>query len=327
MAPVQPVAHRLLMSLAMKRLMLAATLCLAATAAVAQVNDTYVIPVAGNTAGQFGTQWATELSIFNPQTYKITVSVTLLPTGGGKGQEVLITIPDNAVAHYYNLLGTVFHYEGGGSLLVATFPEDNPGVPDDVVSRSFLVTSQTYNNTANGTFGQTIPGTWVGLQDYNAEGVSAIAHGISNSNKQSWRTNIGAVNLGRTSVVMRVSVYDFDGNTIVKNAPFTVPPLGHIQDRLPVEVDRGTVEFFVDDPSKEAVVFPYVSTIDQLSGDPRYQTPVLLATAKFLYGKKAVAADAVGRKITVNDARAVREQATRVEGFADRRAQFESARQ
>jgi hypothetical protein len=307
----------------MKRLLIAAFLSMAATAAVAQVNDTYVIPASGNTPGQFGTRWQTEISIFNPQAYELTVSVTLLPTGGGKGSETAIRIPANAVAHYYNLLGTVFNYTGGGSLLVATLPEDNPTVPNDVLSRSFLVTSQTYNNTSAGTFGQTIPGTWVGLQDFANEGVSAVAHGVSNSSRQAWRTNVGAVNLGRTSVVMRVTVYDYDGNTILKNAPFTVPPMGHVQDRLPVEVDRGSVEFFVDDPTLDAVVFPYVSTIDQLSGDPRYQTPALLASARYLYGKKAtVAPDAVGRKITIDDARPVREAATHI-GVTELRAKTE----
>jgi hypothetical protein len=306
----------------MKRLALTTVFYLTATAAVAQVNDTYVIPVAGNLPGQNGTQWQTELSLFNPQAYALTVSVTLLPTGGGKGQEVLITIPGNAVAHYYNLLGSVYKYQGGGALLAATFPEDNPGVPDDVVSRSFLVSSQTYNDTPDGTFGQTIPGVWVGLQNYATDGISAIAHGISNNAKDAWRANIGAVNLGRSSVVMRVTVYDFDGNTILKDAPFNLPPFGHIQDRLPIEVDRGSIEFFVDDASKEAVVFPYVSTVDQLSGDPRYQTPVLLATAKFLYGKKSIAPDNVGKKITLAEARTVRENAQHL-GFAGTRGRTE----
>lgn len=293
----------------MKRLLAATFLSFLATAAVAQVNDTYVIPAAGNTPGARGTNWQTELSLFNPQTYDLTISVTLVPTGGGQGLEKLITVPPNAVAHYYNLLDTVFSYHGGGALLLATFPEDNPKVPNDALSRSFLATSQTYNNTSSGTYGQTIPATWVGMQDFKAEGVSAVAHGISNSNLKAWRTNVGAVNLGRSSVVMRVNVYDFDGNTIIKDAPFTVPPLGHIQDRLPVEVDRGSIEFFVDDPSGNAVVFPYVSTIDQLSGDPRYQQPVLLASAKYLFGKTAAATMTPGKKITIDDARAVRENA------------------
>ena len=42
--------------------------------------------------------------------------------------------------------------------------------------------------------------------------------------------------------------------------------LAHVQDSLPVQVDRGSVEFFVDDATKQAVVFPYISVIDQLSG-------------------------------------------------------------
>ena len=299
----------------MKRIF--AALLFIAVPAIAQINDTYVIPAAGNVAGAFGTQWKTRLSLFNPQTYSLHVSVTLLPTGGGQGLTTLVTIPANAVALYDDVLGDVFHYQGGGALLAAAFTEDNPGVPDDVVSLAFLANSETYNDTAHGTFGQTIPGGFAGLQDYASEGVSAIAHGIRNSNTQAWRTNVGAVNLGRSSVIMRVTVYDFDGNSILKNAPFTIPPLGHFQDRLPVAVDRGAVEFFVDDPTQEAVVFPYTSTVDQLTGDPSYQTPLLLATANFLFGKKAI--PTVGKKITSADARSIRSAARSLGEYNARR--------
>jgi hypothetical protein len=300
----------------MRRLAALLFVTLAASTAFAQVNDTYVIPAAGNKPGDFGTRWQTQFSLFNPQTYALRISVTLLPTGGGQGLTTTFRVPANAVAHSDNLLSELFHYTGGGALLVATFPEDNPGVPNDVISRAFLVTSSTYNNTNNGTFGQTIPATWAGLQDYDSDGISAIAHGIRNINREGWRTNIGAVNLGRTSVVMRVTVYDYDGNTILRNAPFSVPAMGHIQDRLPVEVDRGAIEFFVDDPTLDAVVFPYTSTIDQLSGDPTYQTPTLLASPSILFDKKSAATEAaiatptsIGKKITTAEARVVRTKA------------------
>ncbi len=296
----------------MKRILSAVLLTFIATVAAAQVNDTYVIPAAGNTPGAFGTRWMTQFSLFNPQAYTLRISVTLLPTGGGKGLTTTFTVPANAVAHSDNLLGDLFRYQGGGALLVATFPEDNPGVPNDVISRAFLVTSNTYNETPDGTFGQTIPGTWAGLQDFQTDGISAVAHGIRNLSSQFWRTNIGAVNLGRNSIVMRVTVYDYDGNTVLKNAPFTVPPLGHIQDRLPVEVDRGSIEFFVDDKTLDGVVFPYTSTIDQLSGDPTFQTPTLLASARVLFPKKsakAMAPTSIGRKIGSAEARVVREAA------------------
>src|SRR6185436_5926614 len=126
------------------------------------------------------------------------------------------------------------------------------------------------------------------------------------------RANVGAVNLGRRNVRLQVSVYDINGRTILNKAPFDIPPLGHIQDGLPVQVDRGAVEFFLDDPTQQAVVFPYVSVIDQFSGDPTYFSPTLLATPRALFGKQAMApidTTAIGKKITIADARAARENA------------------
>jgi len=275
--------------------------------AAAQVNDTYVIPAAANTFGAFNTRWLTQLSIFNPQLdYELRVSVVFIPTGGAQGLEVAIDIPPNAVFLTDDVLGDVFEVGGTGSLLIATFPEDNPGVPDDIISRSFLVISNTYNNSSTGTYGQTVPGVWAGLQD---DGITAVAHGIRNISSQGWRTNVGAVNLGRDSVTMRVTVYDYDGNRILRDAPFTIPPMAHLQSLLPVQVDRGSVEFSIEDRTGDAVVFPYTSTIDQLSGDATYQTPVLLASAGSLYGKKGFDPTKIGTKITTAHARQVRSTA------------------
>jgi hypothetical protein len=294
----------------------AVLLTLLSFSAFAQVNDTYVIPVAGYLPGALGTRWATQFSIFNPQSYDLRVSVTLIPTGGGQGTEAIVRVPGNSVAFSDNILNELFNRSGLGALLIATFPEDNPGVPNDVISRAFLVTSDTYNTDTNlGTYGQTIGGVWAGLQDFNTDGITAIAHGVRNIQRQGWRANIGAVNLGRTNVTLRVSVYDIDGNTILNKKPMNIDPLAHTQTILPVEVDRGSVEFFVDDPTKAAVVFPYVSIIDNISGDPKYQSPTLLASPSVLFGKGAVAAQALtspGRKIDITYARGVRASADRI---------------
>ncbi len=294
----------------MKRLVLgaliAATLALGGDAQ-AQVNDTYVIPAAANVAGAYGTRWMTHFSVFNPQLdYPLTVRVIYIKSGGVGSFEQKVTIPANSAAYSENILDDLFGTTGTGSLLVASFPEDNAKAPNTVIARSFLVTTETYNNSPAGTFGQTIGGVWAGLQDFAWDGISAVAHGIRNLDSQGWRTNIGAVNLGRQSVKMRVNVYDADGRTILKNAPFTLPPYGHLQDRLPIQVNHGSVEFFIDDPSHTAVVFPYVSTIDALSGDPTYQSPTLLASAKELYGKGASAMPPMenpGKRIDLSHAR------------------------
>ena len=295
-------------------------LLVAALPVAAQVNDTYVIPAAANVGGAFGTRWQTQFSVFNPQLdWPLVVSVVYIPTGGGQGIEELIELPPNSLAYSDNLLFDLFGIQSGtGSLLVATFREDNPSVPDAVISRAFLVTSNTYNNSRNGTFGQTIPGTWTGLLDYDSDGISAVAHGIRNISRLGWRTNIGAVNLGRCSVTLRINLYDADGKYILKQTPFTIPPLGHIQDSLPAEVESGTVEFFLDDPCSNsednyAVVFPYTSTIDQLSGDPTYQSPTLLASPGSLFAKSGFTLDPanVGKKIDSGYARNVRALAER----------------
>jgi hypothetical protein len=282
--------------------------------AAAQINDTYVIPASANSAGNFGTRWLTQFSVFNPQLdYPLTVSVTFLPTGGGTGTEKTFTVPANGTVLSDNILDDLFGIKNGsGALLVATFPEDNPKVPNDVLSRSFLITTNTYNNVKSGTYGQTIPGVWAGLQDFNSDGISAVAHGVRNVARLGWRTNVGAVNLGRSNVTLRINIYDAAGKTIQQGATLDIPPLGHRQASLPAEVDGGSIEFFVNDPSKQAVVFPYSSTIDDLSGDPTYQGPTLLASAKSLFKTATPQPLTLGRKLDSEFARGIRETATRL---------------
>lgn len=306
----------------MKKLVLVALLLVAAMPLAAQLNDTYVIPVSVNAGGAFGTRWMTQFSLMNPHLdYDLRVSVTWIPTKGAQGFEELVDLPANSVAWSDNILDDLFGVAtGSGALLVATFPEDNPGVPNDVLSRAFLVTSNTYNNSPDGTYGQTVPGVWAGLMDYDSDGISSIAHGIRHVSRFGWRTNVGAVNLGRCSVDLLLNIYDADGRTIRNGVWAKIPPLAHFQEALPIEVDRATVEFFVDDPcansSKDyAVVFPYTSTIDVLSGDPTYQVPTLLANPNVIFAKSAMRiADptSLGRKIDSSFARGVRESAKRL---------------
>lgn len=299
-------ATRKEMTVKRSRLLLIAILSLAALPLAAQVNDTYIIPAAGNSPGAFGTRWMTQFSVFNPQSYPLTVTTVFIPSGGGEGIEEAFVVPANSVRYSDNILADLFGVSGSGSLLVATFQDENPTVPDNIISRAFLVTTNTYNNRSDGTYGQTIPGVWAGLMDYDTDGISAIAHGVRHVARLGWRTNIGAVNLGRRSVTMHVTVFDSDGRKRLDRAPFWLPPMGHMQDVLPIEIDRGTIEFFVDDPSQEAVVFPYAATIDQLSGDPTYHSPTLLASPGTIFSKKGLDLTTIGTKIDSRIAAQVR---------------------
>jgi hypothetical protein len=296
------------MTLSRSRYIIAFLAALSTFPLFAQVNDTYVIPVIASAPGDKGTVWSTELNIFNPHAYELTVSAVYLPTLTGQSIEVLIDVPPNENFWFTSVLPEVFQRNGTGALLLATFPEDNPGVPDDIISRSFLVNSKTFNNAPTGTYGQLVPGTWTGLLDYEWDGISSIAHGIRNTGN--FRTNIGAANLGNRTVRLLVSVYDDRGRTVANRIPFTLPFYGHLQERLPINIDRATVEFFLDDPSQDAVVFPYVSVVDNRSGDAVYMNPVLLADPRILF-KHAMAGTELGRKIGTEDARKARSAAQR----------------
>ncbi|HEX6177796.1 MAG TPA: hypothetical protein VF057_05515, partial [Thermoanaerobaculia bacterium] len=204
------------------RLLLLALLAFAAIPLSAQVNDTYIIPAASNSPGAFGTRWATQFNLFNPQSYPLVISVTWMSTGGLHLEERLVEVPANSAAFSDNILLDLFDVtRGSGSLLVATFAEDNPGVPNQVISRAFLVNSNTYNDDAGGTYGNAIPGVWAGLQ---ADEITAVVHGVRNVASQGWRTNIGFANLGRTNVRILVTVFDADGRAVLRDAPFDVPP-------------------------------------------------------------------------------------------------------
>lgn len=305
----------------LKLFLVAAVIAVAAMPATAQLSDTYVIAAAANQRGAFGTHWKTRFTIFNPHLDdELVVSVTFLPTGGrpqpNPNDEFLIELPPNALAYSDNILEDLYDTEGGGSLLVATFAEDNPHLPNDMLSRSFLITTDTYNNPNNaGTYGQTIPGVWSGLMDYESDRISAIVPMVRNFGD--WRTNIGAVNLGRCEVSLFVSAYDGDGNTVLDQARFPIPPLAHHQLPLPVVLEVGSVEFSVDDPCAKdserlAVVFPYTSTIDRRTGDPTYGVPTLLAEPGDLFAKgQTIDPRTIGTKIDSTYARKVRAQAER----------------
>ncbi|HXI12900.1 MAG TPA: hypothetical protein VNM92_09650 [Thermoanaerobaculia bacterium] len=288
-----------------------AALFVSTVSVVAQVNDTYVIPVVANTAGANNSIWTTELNVFNPQSHELKVSIVFLPQGGGAGDRFDFKVPANSNAWTMNVIDDLFDRSGLGSLLIATFPELNPSVPNDVLSRAFLVNSKTFNTASNGTFGQQAQGVWTGLEDYDSDGISAVAHGVRNFGApgiSGFRSSIGASNIGRNSVTMRVSVYDADGKTVADRIPFVIPPQGHIQDRLPVQVDRGSVEFTVDDPTRDAVVFPYVTVADNRTNGPVYLNPVLLASPKSLFFKMGGQRQ-IGRTIELARAREIAQSA------------------
>ena len=302
-------------------LLLAVIVALPATA---QVNDVHAIPAVAHQGGAAGTVWRSSLYLFNPHEYSLVISVTFLRTHGDIGDEVLVELFPNESISTDDVLDEWFGTTGGGALLVAVFPEDNPDIPDDPVALSVLVRSRTYNlRPTGGTYGQTVTGTWTGLLDFEYDGITSIAHGVTNAGTpgvSGYRTNVGAVNLGDETVHLLLTVYDGAGNVLGNtfNQPldFTIHPYAHEQQGLPIAGQELTLEFLLDDPSQDAVVFPYVTVVDNRTGDAEFIHPTLLASPSILYkgGAAAMKAAAAGRdgRLSIDDARKARSRTARV---------------
>lgn len=266
-------------------------LLLVAVPLSAQISDVYIVPAAADTPGASGTYWMTEFHVMNPQAYPLRATLVYLPTGGTLASAFKIDVganetvwADNIVAEFDDVTATT------GSLLLAVLPEDNPGIAeDDYLGLSLVLQTRTFNTSSSGTLGQGIPGAITGLLDFELDNeLSAIATGVRNFGSSGpvasgFRANVGALNLGQSSVTLHVAVFNAAGEE-VGSAPFILPPEGHKQDLLPITVDHGSIEFWVEDPEPnyEDFVFPYVSIVDNRTGDATYIEPKLLAEPSYV---------------------------------------------
>ncbi|MGD8439067.1 MAG: hypothetical protein PVG53_00920 [Holophagae bacterium] len=249
--------------------LLPAVLLLLPASASAQLSLQWMVPAAAHTAGLNGTFWATDLSLHNPHDVDLPVVVQFLPsdTDNQTADTMYVTLYPYETYNLWDVLGdTVFAVDGTGALLVfADWDLDC----EPVESCHFLVTSRTYtrNPSGPGEYGQTIPGAaaWRGV-DWDTLGYAA---GLLNDGV-AFRTNLGLASWSGSWTTVAVDVQDAAG-TILERLVYDVPPFGHIQRRLPTTVEGGSVVFWIQDGGSDALIYGYVSVVDESTGDASFQ--------------------------------------------------------
>lgn len=257
-------SHRLIATTAL--LVLVTT----APPAAAQLSLQWMVPAAANVAGLNGTVWHTDLSLHNPHAFDLPVEIDFLPsdTDNQVADALFVTLEPWETFNLWDVLGSeYFATDGTGAILVVA---DWGLACDPVEDCDFLVTSRTYTldpDDGFGEFGQTIPGssTWQGI-DWATLGYAA---GILNDGL-SFRTNIGIASWSGDWTTVAVDVQDADG-TIIESLSYDVPPFGHVQDRLVAAIEGGSLVFWLEDGSDDALVFGYASVVDQSTGDASFQ--------------------------------------------------------
>jgi hypothetical protein len=242
-------------------------LTLAASAGARELTSAYVITAAANKAGLEGTDWHTDLTLYNPHDASLPVVLQFLPSGrdnSGSVPTVTFEIAPWQTLNLWNVLGPSGFAARGqiGALLVYA---DDSKVACAGTSCDFVAFARTYTlnpSGGKGEFGQDVPGfpADLGLDR------SVIAYLPQVSDDSEFRTNLGVASWTPAWVKVRVDLQDADGR-VIDRRDHLVPPYGQVQWRLERGVTGGTAAVYVVDGPTNAIVYPYASVVNWVTGD------------------------------------------------------------
>jgi len=240
---------------------------LAAGAQARELTSAYAVTAAANTPGRLGTDWHTDLTLYNPQQHAVPVIVHFLPSGqnnSGQVPTVTFEVRPWETLNLWDVLGPKgFNARGKtGALLIYA---DDQRINCSGTSCHFAVFSRTYTldpKGGRGEFGQAFPGVpaHLGLDR------SVIAYLPQLTNNADFRTNLGVASWTPAWVKVRVELQNPAGS-VIQSKDHLVPPFGHIQWSLDRSVVGGTAAVFIVDGPADAMVYPYASVVNNVYGD------------------------------------------------------------
>lgn len=218
----------------------------------------WIIPGVAHTPGVAGTLWRTDLAAVNRGEAVATVTLVYTPATGAVLSTTALLAPDGAV-EWHNILESLLGVGPGAS---------TSGTLAMTSSEPLVVTARTFNQSQAGTFGQYLPA----LAAADALATSQIGVLAQLKRNLSFRTNIGAVNLGDTAAEVVVRLYDEHGAPL--GSPRTIAVAAgrwaQVNDvfRVVGAPDRDTAYATVEASGAEDLIWAYASVVDNLSGDP-----------------------------------------------------------
>lgn len=204
----------------MKRIALFAILALFAAKAAATefASHHLLIPVAGRTAGAFGSQWKTDLVVTNAARTGEPVSAQIFFIENGTlSQPVVANLWPRQSANMTDAIRATFGKEQATGLILITTNE-----PD----AKLIARARIYNTgSGNGQYGQTVQ-----AMPLTKLSKDAVLTGLSGVNGN--RTNVGIANPDMNPVGVSISIYnaggDFSGSFATEVAAFSVLTLNDV---------------------------------------------------------------------------------------------------
>ncbi len=222
-------------------------------------NTTYVVPGVANLNNGFA-NWRTDLRLFNASSSAVDATLTYYSQTGGDPKSVSLTLAPNEVKALDDTLASTFGVTNdGGAVHITTATATN-----------LIATARTYNQTANGTFGQFIPA----VTPLDAIGVgSRPLQVLQLEESDRYRSNVGIAEVTGKAATVLLSVVLPDskvsGNVQIDLAPNEFRQFNSLlksfgsnsvyNARIAVKVISG-----------DGRVTAYASVIDALTQDPTY---------------------------------------------------------
>lgn len=236
-------------------------------------NRAIYIPASAHLSGAVGTDWRTDLELHNPGAASVSVTVALLERDqdNSSPRSTTLSVGAGKSVHYDDVLQSLFSFSGAAALRLTTSGGD------------LLVTSRTFNDQPQGTYGQLVPS----FDDSEAFTRQDPAHLIqlsqSTSENQGFRTNIGLVNLSGGTLLMKVRLFDSGGielGTVTTWLdPYEFEQLDKIFQRVTAqEIFDGYAKVEAEFTGGSERFLTYASVIDNRTGDPVF-LPALRAPA------------------------------------------------
>jgi hypothetical protein len=242
----------------------------------AATTETQWIAASAHTAGVGDTLWLTDLEAHNRGATDANVTVSLLVRDQANPNPAAATFEVEAgtSVRHSDVLDSLFSLDGAAALRL------------DITGGDVLVTSRTYNQSLDGTYGQFI----AAVPDAQAktafnEEARLIQLSRSSAPETGFRTNIGFVNLSDTSIELEATLYDGDGPPALGTVSTTLQ-VGEYQQHTDIFTAVGGTAIDIADgyavvttTTEGGRFLTYASVVDNATGDPTYITPVQPMTA------------------------------------------------
>ena len=216
-------------------------------------NAGLVVPVVASNPGAEQTMWRTDVSLVNLSDVMTEVTVILHLDGTEMSHE--FTIMETSAHQLEDVVRETFGVSGSGWIEINA---SGPGV---------AANSRTYNDAAEGTYGQFVPA--VTGDALIAEGETAVLAGLSSDG---FRTNLGLTSLSDSDITVTARVFD-DRGEMLGDLEIEVPAGGFVQVPRLLEQQvghTGTAWATLASDDSGASFLAHASVVDDASGDPIY---------------------------------------------------------